>query len=199
MAATTLVAALNISERIKQHREFLQRGKHHNWRLQAIHDKYGWSSLTVTVVHCHSDLTLELEQQFIDRLRGPEMLNIAVDSCSPMKGLKHTEEARRKMRGPRKPMPEEQKRKISAALKGKRKSVAHCKKLSEVQIGKVTTDEHRANLSRALTGKPKSAEHCKAVGNAKKRWWAERKHAGHFPPKDGRGRFCSPGDIPKPT
>lgn len=61
--------------------------------------------------------------------------------------------------------------KVSQQRKGKSLPQSTKRKLSEINMGKVLSEEHKANISRALKGKKKppfTKEHCKNIGNAQR-------------------------------
>lgn len=60
------------------------------------------------------------------------------------------------------PASEERKRKVSAALSGKKKSLEHNRKVGDALRGKPKSAAHRAALSKAQTGLKRSAAHCAA-------------------------------------
>jgi len=71
--------------------------KHDNPILQNAYNKYGKENFRFEIlITCDPDLLLFYEQQFIDKWK-PEY-NIAIEAISPMKGRKHTEETKEKMR-----------------------------------------------------------------------------------------------------
>jgi len=66
------------------------------------------------------------------------------------------------------PHSEERKRKISEALKGKKKSDEHCRKNSEARKGKTLSAEHRSNIGKSQVGKIRSVETRKRISEALK-------------------------------
>ncbi len=96
-------SATDFNERWKRHRWDLRCGHHPNRYLQRSYDKYGQGCFYYEIIEvCPEDQVLIREQYYLDTLNPP--FNIADDAKAPMKGRKHTEEA---------------KAKISAGCKGK--------------------------------------------------------------------------------
>lgn len=89
----------HIANRWRQHKSALRRGVHTNPKLQAAWLKYGESCLRLEAIEsCAVDMLLLREQHYLDTLMP--YYNIAKSAESPMRGLKHTEEAKRKMSKP---------------------------------------------------------------------------------------------------
>ena len=78
----------------------------------------------------------------------------AYGKVSPMKGKKHTEEAKRKM---------------SESQMGRKHSNKTKQKMSEAHKGRVKTKAHRLNLSKSLKNKPKSRSHRKKISDMNKK------------------------------
>lgn len=92
-------SSANIHNRWIAHKGYLRNNKHTNPKLQAAWLKYGESGLVLTVLEaCKTTELLAREQFYLDTLQP--VYNIAKDAVSPMRGLKHTEEAKRKMSQP---------------------------------------------------------------------------------------------------
>ncbi len=89
-------SAGDFNERWKRHRWDLRKGHHPNRYLQRSYKKYGHESFIYEVIEtCAEDQLLIREQYYLDTLKPP--FNIAEDAKSPMKGRKHTEEAKAKI------------------------------------------------------------------------------------------------------
>jgi group I intron endonuclease len=92
-------SSLNIAARWRQHRSDLRRNLHVNPKLQAAWNKYSEDNLKLEIVEvCLVEDLLNREQHYLDTLKPT--YNIATDATSPMKGKKHTEEAKKKMSQP---------------------------------------------------------------------------------------------------
>lgn len=96
----------------------------------------------------------------------------------PMKGRKHTEEAKRKMREAKlgRKLSTETKEKMSEAHVGKSKSKEHRKALSMSLSGVPKSKEHRKALSDAHRGRKLTEEHKRKISEANKRRWAKIKN-----------------------
>ena len=98
------------------------------------------------------------------------------------RGSHHTPEARLKMsRAVRPPMPEEQKQKIAATLRGRKRppmSAEWRKKIGDAHRGRKLSAVHRLKLSRIFKGRkraPFSAEWRRNLGAAGRRYWVKRR------------------------
>lgn len=88
-------SSVNLEKRWKEHRRQLDEGKHHSRFLQRCWTKYGADAFEFSViVYCHQDTVLMYEQFYIDELR-PEFNT--VPTAGSQRGLKHSDETRRKM------------------------------------------------------------------------------------------------------
>lgn len=142
-----------LRHRRNDHLHLLRTNQHHSIHLQRAWNLYGEAAFVFRVLeYCAIDETLQREQHFIELLH-PEF-NISRDASSPMKGRKHTEEARQSMsanlRG--RPLTEEHKRKISEGHKGKTTSEAHKRSISQTLSGRSLPQEHRDKISKANSG-----------------------------------------------
>jgi hypothetical protein len=140
-------SSVNIARRWLKHIRQLRAGTHDNSYLQRSWDKYGEGNFAFVVIQAVPKDQLEVrEQHYLDQVFGHQAcFNMAKVVNSPNKGLKLTEQHRRKigvanavsLRG--KHLTEEQKKKISESMKGK-------------NVGKTLSPEHRAKLSEAHKG-----------------------------------------------
>lgn len=131
--------------RWQDHKWKLNAGKHRNKHLQNAWQKYGEKAFRFKKLeYCSIKQLEEREQHYLNIYVGKETCyNTANDAHAPMRGRKHTPEARLKM---------------SKALKGRVKSAEECRKISEALRGRKATDESRHNQSKAQTGSKRSAE-----------------------------------------
>jgi group I intron endonuclease len=131
-------SSYNISARLNEHAWSLLQNRHHNAHLQSAFKKYGKDVFVFhPLLFCDVDNNLMYEQMCINGLI-PEY-NLALCTTAPMKGIKHSEEARLK---------------ISVAGIGRRHSEETKAKLR----GRITSKETRAKLSAAATGRKVSGE-----------------------------------------
>lgn len=167
-------SAVNLEKRTKDHIYHLGKGNHANNHLQKAWNKYGKSSFIVSIIeYCDKEFLLSREQFYLEKM-NPEY-NIAKNSSSPMLGVKHTDEARMKIRLagigrlfsketrdkisasqkgiPKKPHTQEFKDKMRILFKGRAISDEQKKQASEYRKGKCfMTDEGRKRISEKMKG-----------------------------------------------
>ena len=141
---TYIGSAIFLSNRKSRHFTSLRDNKHANTHLQNSYNIYGKDSFVFEVLHyCNSRFLINREQAFIDMLK-PEY-NIRLVAHSNI-GIKRSEETRKK---------------ISLALKGKKRDAAFKEKMSKIakeagygsfKKGHVPSEDMRAKISKALTG-----------------------------------------------
>lgn len=92
-------SSVNIRRRLRVHIWALKTGRHENPKLQSAWDKYGADAFsTRTILLCEPAMRLFYEQRAIDSFRSvAEGLNLACNVSSPMLGVGHTLESRRKI------------------------------------------------------------------------------------------------------
>ena len=149
----------NIQTRWYQHKYKLRKNKHHNQHLQNAWNKYGEPAFEFTVmVYCAEEHLEELEKVFIKN--DPTCYNIAQDTKAPMRGLKHSFEAREKIRqaGLGRECKPETREKIRQANLGKPKSLEHAKNISLGKSGKKQTPEAIEQNRLGHLGKKQTAE-----------------------------------------
>jgi group I intron endonuclease len=119
----------NIQKRWRsEHRYFLRKNKHCNRHLQAAWNKYGGSVFDLQVLeYCQVEDLFIIEQYYLDWLTpfGDQGYNLSKFAEPTPKGWKHSDESKKKMRGPKnhlfgKSLPEATKKKISDALRGRK-------------------------------------------------------------------------------
>ena len=163
----------NFNRRWAKHTRELRKGVHHSGHLQRAYSKYGSGSWELSVVEYVEDQhkLLEREQAWINFFRPN--YNISKFAGSPTRGLKFSDETRKKMSDAQKgrkraPFTEEHKARISLGKTGKKMSDkaleswrANCmarftpgyrEKWGAVRRGKKLTDEQRKKISLSLMG-----------------------------------------------
>lgn len=124
----------------------LENNRHHNSYLQKIVNKYGIDKIRFKIIEvvdcdCSIDFFDNLETKYIqDYEKSFVVLNFSNEAKS-FKGLKHTEEAKKKM---------------SISRKGKKQHPNTYKAIMKANIGRVKSEEERKNISKALTGKKRT-------------------------------------------
>ena len=177
-------SAVNIERRWnKDHVDCLARHVHHNPILQACHDKYGVDSLrmeVLCVVHNEAWL-LSIEQRYLDWIfQFDWRMNIARIAGSPMRGRKHTTEARSKISaGNMGRIPsEETKQKlrkpkghvaaVAAGLRGKKHTVARVENNRKAQLKRpvVACGTERSLVFESLMAAQRAGFNTKSVQDA---------------------------------
>lgn len=132
--------------RMSGHKSCLRRGKHGNSRMQHTWDKYGESAFTFELfIRCPVSELDHQEQLMLDVMAtSHDCMNIAICATSGMRGLRHSDETKAKMR--------EVMLAGSAPWKGKTLSATHRANLSASHKGQSPTAEQRARISAKLSG-----------------------------------------------
>jgi len=188
-------SAMILNTRLNQHRSLLRSGRHPNSHLQRSWNKHGATAFEIVIAELvpslglsrfqHKDAVLAAEQRHLDEMRPYDRrrgFNNATKAEAHHFGLRHSVESKLRISrarkgkhtGPRGPMPEATKRKLSAALRGRpmhtkesRRRIGEAsrlqvwtddrrRKISEAQRGKVISPEQRAKISASLQGKTHS-------------------------------------------
>lgn len=179
-------SSANIIYRWSKHKGFLRRNKHHSLILQHHVDKYGLDDLLFSVIAiCEKeDLMPEngiiwIENCFIGAYRygnsKKPYFNVSEIAGKGRLGIKHTEEARLKMKKPKGTMPDWHKKKISESLKGVNTWMKG-RKLSEKTKQKISESEK--GKKNHMFGKKMSEDSRKKMSDAKigcKSWNKGRK------------------------
>lgn len=149
-------SSVDIPHRISSHKSYLKRGKHANKILQRSWNKYGGDNFKFEqIAKCPSEYLIKLEQWFMDSLKPAYNIRIVAHSN---KGLPITQEQRIKislaLKGRKgyiktreqiekqrlkllgRKATDEQRKKISLALKGKPKSKEHIEKVRLAHLGR---------------------------------------------------------------
>lgn len=143
-------SAVDCARRWNNHRHFLDRGNHHNTKLQNSWNKYGpamFDFMAVQRVEPVEELIF-WEQFWIDALKP--WFNLSPTAGSIL-GLKLSPEAREK---------------IAASKRGIRLSDAHKRAVGDAQRGRMHTAEHRERHAAAARGSVRSAEARAATSQA---------------------------------
>ena len=93
-------SAVDSRVRFEKHRRHLRKGDHHCTNLQASWNKHGEDIFKFEILEIVDGDLLEAEQRWIDQYYGNgRCYNTARYAGAPMRGRKHTEEAKKRMRG----------------------------------------------------------------------------------------------------
>ncbi|MBC8445803.1 MAG: GIY-YIG nuclease family protein [Chloroflexi bacterium] len=125
-ASSYVGSSVDIGKRWSKHVWALRNERHYNSHLQAAWDKYGEGAFSFCVLEQVADTEnlLEREQYFLDRaFEVGDTYNVACCAEVSMRGHKHTDEHKRKISAAlvgkkHSPVSEETKRKLSEANKG---------------------------------------------------------------------------------
>ena len=140
-------SSVDIRNRWLSHRSALRRGVHANSRLQRAWDKYGEASFACAVLELtprtKRETAVRIEQKWLDFFQASD--SAWCYNHKPIAGAIYNrvtpEEVRRKVaeakRG--KPLSEEHKQSLRAAKLGRKLSPEHCRALSEARRGKKNT------------------------------------------------------------
>jgi group I intron endonuclease len=183
-------SAINIDRRWEQHKKLLKKAKHHSKHLQYAWDKDGEQNFKLEVLEevVNPLHLVSYEQVYLDYYKSYEDdhgYNICKVAGSTY-GLKHTEEAKQKIRqasigrivkhseetkqklreaSTDKKHTEEARQKISEASKKRSEEIR--KKAIEVNTGRKLSEEHKQKLREASTGKTLSEEARQKIREAK--------------------------------
>ena len=125
--------SVNIERRLKDHKRELKYNRHINNHLQNAYNKYGESNFNFEIIcECEKEKLNELETYYCNLYR-PNVYNI---------GETHSVGS----------MSEEQKVKISKALKGIKRSEKTKEKYRQVKLGKKASDETKLKMSLSQKG-----------------------------------------------
>ena len=165
--------AQDFRKRWNEHRRLLDYGTHKSRHLQAAWNKYSAKAFRFYVLeYCALEMLTEREQHFIDIYKPKGMCyNIAGDVKAPMRGVRHSDEARRKISEANKgkTRTSETRRKLSEAQKRKPSISSETRrKISEANKGHVTTNETRHKISEANKGKTHTEEARRKMSEARK-------------------------------
>jgi group I intron endonuclease len=96
-------SSVDLQKRWREHQRKLERGGHENPILQRAWSKYGPGAFRFDILErARPEHLLAVEQSFLDfYFRRPGCVNIAVIAGAPMRGRRHSENARQAMRHPK--------------------------------------------------------------------------------------------------
>lgn len=155
-------SAINLKQRLRQHKEHLEKQIHCNIYLQNAWNKYGENSFGFYVLeHCSKEQLINREQYYLDSLKsydtefGYNICKIAGSTIGqkPWLNKRHTEETKKKISKGNigKRLSEEAKRIISFKNKGNIRSKEWKQKMSEKMKGRIISDETKKKITfRAL-------------------------------------------------
>lgn len=163
-------SAINLQRRTNVHINALRSNKHHSQHLQNAWNIYGEGAFEFIIIEIVKDITklYEIEQLWIDRSNccheniGYNMNSKArggMPGNTHTKGMKHSEETKKKMSLQRKGKP------FSLEVRLKRKSRRHTEetknKMRESNLGKTRpkfTNIHKERMSKAAKGRKHTEE-----------------------------------------
>jgi group I intron endonuclease len=133
-------SSCNVHKRMRDHLSFLKTNRHHSQHLQNCWNKYGKDQFVFSVVKECSSLeeALSVEQALLDCFFGKTLFNAKNVAMGVGIGISHPNKS--------KPLPEEQKAKISAALKGRQKTKEHIEKVRQKNLGKIVLEKTKNRL-----------------------------------------------------
>lgn len=150
----------NFEKRRKTHFYRLGLGTHANPKLQAAYNKYGVDSFVFEIIElCEVETLLEREQFYIDSMVFEESYNLARFAGSPMRGRKHSDQTRTKLKAARAQNPssnmkgkshtDDAKYRMSINTSGEKNPMFG---VPSPMTGKNHTEEVKQNLSKQRTG-----------------------------------------------
>lgn len=151
-------SSVDINKRWSTHKQRLHKGTHDSPYLQNAWNKYGESCFRFSIIEqCDSPLLIEREQYYIDTLRP--IYNTATKAGSRL-GIRHTEEARRKISeaGKGRVMSPEARKKIADAHRGVPILESVLRKLTEARRAMIISDEQKRKMSEARKGRKATPE-----------------------------------------
>lgn len=167
-------SAIDCRARWMEHRKRLRRNAHHSKPLQGAWNKYGAETFMFAVIETveSSGNLIAREQHWIDSLRSADSAfgyNVAKRAGNTL-GVKHTPEARAKIRAARarQVITPEHRRNIGLGSKGRRMTEANKAILVAISTGRVVSAETRALMSKARKGQRLSQQHIEAIKTALK-------------------------------
>ena len=156
-------SAQKFGPRWAQHLQRLRRGKHHSWKLQKDFDVFGEAAFEFKpLLVCEVGDLLFFESRAIEAFKAvDEGYNVSREAGAPMRGLKHTEETKEKMRGPRAPFSPESRGRMSAAqlLRAPASEDTREKLRQARALQAPASEETRKKLSDAGMGRKMPASH----------------------------------------
>lgn len=164
----------SLARRLRDHRSYLEGGKHQNFRLQRWYET--WDSIRIAYTAYNTvEEALEEEQRLIDRhYDDPYCCNLATDSrsiwgngrgCPPEIAERISVSNRGKI------FTDEFREKCRQRMLGSKPSELTRQRTSNSMKGRTLTEEHRANLSIALKGKTIGRRHTEIQKQRRAETW----------------------------
>lgn len=149
-------STVNTEIRFKAHRRHLRKGKHQSPHMQAAWNKYGEDCFKFEVIeHVENpeDL-LKAEQLWLNEHAGkPYCYNWATDASAPMRGKKHTDETKIKLKEAAQKVPKGSNsvlHRVPRSEKTKAKISAKCLGIPNKMKGKKHSEQSRLNIAAAV-------------------------------------------------
>lgn len=193
-------ACRNIIKRWHVHKHDLRNGKHHSSHLQKSWNKHGEGSFLFIVLEiCPPDKCVSMEQEFIDRFESFKRINgyNMTPTAGSVLGYKMTQEQReavskrmKQMGKPTQLFTEESRKKVGAALKGRKQSperiaktisgmnnmsqenrLLRSKRISEALKGKKLPEKRKIQISQYFKSIPRTAKWRAGISESNRRRW----------------------------
>lgn len=162
--------SVSIDTRILKHMNHLFKGTHANKYLQSAFNFYGCTAFIAEIVEfCSHDILTEREQYWIDFYGFENLYNICPSSESP-RGVKRSDEFKRKLSNSLKGKPptDEWRKLMSESNKGRVFSEEHRHKISESGKNHAVSEETKQKISKSLTGRKMSSEAVRKSSESRK-------------------------------
>lgn len=176
-------SAINVNNRLWRHKSDLRANTHHNYHLQRAWNKYLELSFDFIVLeYCNENVLLEREQYYLDLTKCFDLYigyNLT-PTAGNSKGVKHSEETRKRMSEAKKKMTQETKEKLKQAQLGKKLSEEHKAKIILKLTGRPCSEETKRKISEGNKGKTLSEETRKKISAGNKNLGTKR---GKYRPK----------------
>ena len=172
-------SSVRLERRELDHCWSLRENKHINKKMQAVYNKYKVYNFAVIEL-CDEIVLLEREQFFLDTFFDDAKNVNLCPIAGRTTGYRHSAATLKKMSKAwetRSPVSAVTRSRISAANKGKTRSVEMCKNMGDAKRGRVVTLEQRQKISNTLTGRklpPFSDVRRENMSVAAKAAWARR-------------------------
>lgn len=147
-----------LSKRLRDHRGYLEAGKHQNFKMQKLYDI--WDEIKIHFSCCDDrEEAYDKEQSLLDRHHGDEYcLNISTDARSLWgNGRGRPKEVSLRIANAQKgkEVSDEFREQCRQRMLGNVPSALSRRRCSETLKGRVFSDDHRAKISASLIGKPR--------------------------------------------
>lgn len=141
----------NFRVRLKHHKRMLRGDYHPNRYLQAAWNKYGEKTFKFQKLeYCPIEQLDEREQHYLDVYMVQDLCyNLSRNAKAPMRGLKFSEEHKRKIGEANRNVSEETRHKKSEAQKGKKHNEESRHKMSEAAKRRGISEETRQKMNEA--------------------------------------------------